>query len=210
MKILIGKEANEFLEKLNLNVAYYETARNLEEATKKLSRFSFPMVLKLISKDALHKTEIGGVKVVKTKEGFEEAFENLREAAKIGKIKFEEVLLQEFVEGLELIVGLKKDTTFGHVVMLGLGGIYVEALHDVSFRVCPINEKDASEMINDLKAKEVILSKRKKFDVERLKKVLVKLSKIPQKMKDIAELDINPLMLSEEGTKAVDVRIIFD
>jgi len=147
MKILIGKEANEFLEKLNLSVAYYETARSLEEAMKKLSGFSFPMILKLISKDALHKTEIGGVKVVKTKEGFEEAFENLREAAKRGKIKFEEVLLQEFVEGLELIVGLKKDTTFGHVVMLGLGGIYVEALHDVSFRVCPINEKDASEMI---------------------------------------------------------------
>lgn len=210
MKIFIGKEANDFLKKYNLNVAFYEIAKDFDEAEKKLGAFSFPMVLKLISKDALHKTEFGGVKVVWAKESFEKTFEALLETAKKNKIKVDDILLQEFVEGLELIVGLKKDPTFGHVIMLGLGGIYVEAIRDVTFRVCPINDADASEMIHDLRGKGLILSERRKLDVERLKKVLVRLSKLPQKKKDIVELDINPLILNGEEARTVDVRIVFD
>jgi len=150
------------------------------------------------------------VKIVRREEDLKNDFESLLGIAKRHKIKVEEILLQKFVEGVELIVGLKKDPTFGHVIMLGLGGIYVEAIKDVSFRVCPINDKDATEMINDLKAKDVILSERKKLDVDKLKKVLVRISKIPQKRKDILELDINPLILNEEEAKAVDVRVIFE
>jgi len=98
MKIFIGKEANGFLEKYNLNVAFYEIAKDFEEAEKKLKAFSFPMVLKLISKDALHKTEFGGVKMVWAKESFEKTFEALLETAKKNKIKVDDILLQEFVE----------------------------------------------------------------------------------------------------------------
>ena len=107
-----------------------------------------------------------------------------------------------------MIIGLKKDQTFGHVVMLGLGGIYVEALKDVTFRVCPINREEAINMINDLKAKDLILSKRKKLNVNELYNILTKVSQIPLKNKDIKELDINPLILSSEA-KVVDARIIF-
>ena len=208
MIIFIGKEANEFLNKFNLHITAYTAVKNLEDAFKKINGFSFPLVLKLISKDVIHKTEVGGVRIVKNKEDFKKDFSKILQVAKKNKIKLDHILIQEFVEGLELIVGLKKDQTFGHVVMLGLGGIYVEALRDVTFRVCPINQEEATKMIYDLKAKDLILSKRKKFNVNVLCKALVKVSKIPLKNKDIKELDINPLILSSEA-KVVDARVIF-
>ena len=208
MKVFIGKEANEFLKKFNLDVASYVIVKNLEDALKKINKFSFPIVIKLISKDAIHKTEINGVIIVKNKEDFKKNFDKILQVAKKNKIRNYYILIQKFVEGLELIIGLKKDQTFGHVVMLGLGGIYVEALKDVTFRVCPINREEAINMINDLKVKDLILSKRKKLNVNELYNILTKVSQIPLKNKDIKELDINPLILSSEA-KVVDARIIF-
>lgn len=210
VRVYLGKEANEFLRRFNLNIAEYDTVKDFTEAEKKLNGFKFPLVLKLISEDVIHKTEIGGVKIVNRKEEFESAFSNMLESAKKKKIKVDNFLLQEYVDGVELVVGLKKDATFEHVVMLGLGGIYVEALHDVTFRVCPINEEEAEKMIHDLKASKVILSERKKLNIEELLKVLVKVSKIPTEKKNLFELDINPLMLNSQEAKVVDARVVLE
>lgn len=210
MEILIGDKANKFLEKVGISIANYTIANSLDEIKRKINKFSFPLVIKLISKDAIHKTDVGGVKIVYSEKMLEREFEVMTKNAKKKNIKVDNILLQEFVEGVELIVGLKKDDTFGHVIMLGLGGIYVEVLRDVAFRVCPINEEDALDMINDLKAKGIILSKRRTLNVEELKKTLIKISKIPERIENIVELDINPLMITKKDVKAVDVRIVMD
>lgn len=210
MKILLGKEANEFLERYNINVAYYESAKSLEEANKKLDNFSFPLIVKLISQDAIHKTELGCVRIVKNKEEFGGHFEYLMEAAKKNKLRVDNILLQEFIEGLELIIGLKKDPTFGYVVMLGIGGVYAESLKDITFRACPINDRDASAMLEELRARDLIFNERKQFDIEKIKKFLVRLSKLPQKSRGLVELDINPLILNEGEMRVVDARIIFE
>ncbi len=210
MRILTGKEANDFLAGLGVDAAYCVLVKSLEEARKKLGGFSFPLVLKTISKNVIHKTEIGGVKIAKNREEFTKKFNELLEDAKKHKIKPDHIMMQEYVDGVELIIGLKKDQTFGHVIMLGFGGIYVEAVRDVTFRVCPINDRDASKMIEDLKSRDILLDGRRNFDLEKLRKTLMKISKIPQKKKGLLELDVNPIMIQEDKLKAVDVRVILE
>ncbi|MFC1728311.1 acetate--CoA ligase family protein [Nanoarchaeota archaeon] len=175
-------------------------------------RFSdnFPLVLKIISPDAIHKTDICGVTIVNSKEGLEKSYSELVENSKKRGLKLNGILVQEFVKGQELIIGLKNDQTFGHVILLGIGGVLVEVLDDVSFRVCPITEDDAESMINDLKAKDVLLKPRdhKKINLGLLKKTLVSVSKIPSKHKNIEELDINPFVLNDKEGKVADARIV--
>ena len=107
------------------------------------------------------------------------------------------ILVQEFIKGIELIIGIKKDSSFGHALMFGVGGVMVELLKDVSFRICPITHKDAEEMINDLKAKDLLTGFRdsKPVNLNLLKKCLIKASEIPKKFPNIKELDINPLLM---------------
>lgn len=191
MKIFTGKEANEFIGKFNLGVPYYETAANAEAATKRLDNFSFPLVLRLISDDASRAL------VVQTEDEFNKTLNEFK-----GK-KESRILLQEFIDGVNFRLGLKKDLTFGHVIMLG------QKEEDVSFRICPINDKEAFDMIKDLRTGRIILAKENNFDVDRLKKVLVRLSKMPHKKKDIREIDVE-LAINEETVKAVDATITFD
>ena len=169
-----------------------------------------PIVLKIISDDALHKTEFKGVKIVKSQSEVEPVFKELVRTANRRRLKLEGILAQKYLEGEELIIGVKKDSVFNYVLMFGLGGVYAEALKDISIRKCPINFRDAQEMIDDLKAKNVIYGARgKKFNINVLKHIMVKVSKIPLKNKSIIELDINPFILNESTGFVADARIIF-
>ena len=168
------------------------------------------MVLKIISQKALHKTELKAIRVVKQEEDLEKEFNELLKLNKKKRLNMDGILVQEFVEGKEIIVGLKKDMTFGHVIMLGLGGIFVELLKDVTFRACPITKEDSQSMINDLKGNKILFGFRgeKGVNIELLKELLVKTSKIPLKNQKIAELDINPLIINDKKALVVDARIV--
>ncbi len=168
-----------------------------------------PLVMKILSPDAIHKTEFGGVLIVHREQEIESSFNELLSKAKNHKLKLKGILVQKFIEGQQLIIGLKKDATFNYVILLGLGGIFTELLNDVSIRKCPITKQDAESMIEELKSKKLFEGFRNiKLNVEKLKQDLVEVSKIPEKNKDISELDINPYILNNKEGKAVDVRIV--
>jgi len=205
-------KAKEFLKK------YAETPKNLlldQKEVKKLLiskkftlNFNFPVVLKISSDFLIHKTDEGAVKTVYNEQDFFKTLVDFEK--KITKFKARGVIVEEFVSGQELIVGIKKDNTFGHVIGLGIGGIFTETIKDISFRACPINSDDFDSMLNDLKFKSLVLGTRgKKNDIETLKKLVIEISKIPEKNPKILELDINPLILNEKYCKLVDARIVF-
>jgi succinyl-CoA synthetase beta subunit len=209
MKILAEAKAEQLISKF-LPVAKSILTRNVEQAVKFAK--TYPVVIKLISPKALHKTEVGGVKMIRDEKELRDEFSSMIAFAKKKKLPLEGVLVQEYLGGREFIIGIKKDPAFGHVIMFGFGGIFVEVFKDVSFRVCPITLNDADQMVNELKAKKLYSSFRgdKAVNLKILKNVLVKASQIPEKYPKISELDINPFILDEKQGKVADARIIMD
>lgn len=170
-----------------------------------------PLVLKIVSPDIVHKTDIGGVIIVHRHEELEGAFNELISISKKNKIKLKGILVQEFIEGQQLIIGLKKDPTFSNVILFGLGGVFTEILNDIAIRKCPITKEEAQDMINELKSKKLFEGFRNiKLNTDVLKQALVNVSKIPEKHKNIGELDINPFILNSKVGKAVDIRVVLD
>lgn len=202
-------KAEEFL-KNYLPVAKHVLCKKPEDVIKASKRFSFPVVLKLAAKNLIHKSDIGAVQIAKHPNELEKKITLLTVTAKKNKLKLDGIIIQEYIEGHQLIIGIKKDPTFGHCIMLGLGGIFVELLKDVAFRVCPITEKDATEMINELQGKKILNGFRGgiKANINELKKIMVKVSFLPKKLPKIEELDINPLILNSKEGKIVDARIV--
>jgi len=205
MKVLIGKDAEKLLKGLPLAKSFL--IKNPKELTKIKK---FPVVMKIISPQAIHKTDIGGIKTVNNQQEAQQTFNNFMKLVKSKRMKLTGILIQECVKGREFVIGIKKDPTFGHVIMFGAGGIFVESLKDVTFRVCPISDTDADSMMEDLKNKWLITGTRgqKPINGKLLKQILVKVSKLPQRCKRIEELDINPVIANEKEAKIVDVRTV--
>lgn len=180
-------------------VAKSYIARRLDEVKPE-----FPLVLKIVSQRFVHKTEVMGVRIVNNQEELGKNFDELKRIKGVNA-----VLVQEFVKGTELIVGLKQDASFGHAIMFGVGGIMAELLKDVSFRICPITDKDAQSMIDDLKAKDLLTGFRgqKPVNLRLLKRILIRISEIPGKYPDLKELDINPLVINDKDALVVDARL---
>jgi acyl-CoA synthetase (NDP forming) len=127
------------------------------------------------------------------------------------KVKKPNILVQKYTEGKQIIIGLKKDPTFGHVLAFGLGGIFTEILKDVSFRICPITEQDAELMIQEIKGYSILKGYRNSSaNIKSIKQILMKTSELAKKYPKIKELDINPLIVNEKQATIVDARIIFD
>ncbi len=190
--------------------AFAPVAKSQLVKSREEIKISFPLFLKIVSNDALHKTDIDGVQLVQNKEALKEKFDYLLSIVKRKKIKLDGILAQEKIEGQQLIIGIKKDPVFNHVLLLGLGGVFAEIYNDISIRKCPINKDDAQEMIDELKARKIFYGFRgKKLNLEHLKKIMIKISEIPSKYKKIQELDINPFILNEKEGKIADSRIIF-
>ncbi len=210
-KILAEYEAEKFLSKY-LPVAKSFLCKESASIVSAAKKLGYPVVLKIISKQALHKSEIGGVAIVKNQGELLGAFNSLVSAAKQNKIKFDGILVQEFVEGKEVMLGIKNDATFGHVLAFGIGGKYVEILKDITFRSCPITKEDAEQMIDELKFKQLLFGARneKPIDKNILVNTLVALSQLPEKNKKIEELDINPFIINEKQGKVADARIVFN
>lgn len=194
MKIILEKEAEDFLEKRSFNIIKRKFIKSKTQLQS--IKLKFPLVMKIISSKAIHKTRAGGIiKNIKSITEAESAYNKLK------KIKgFQGVLVQETRSGQEIILGLKKTPEFGQTIMLGAGGTKVEELKDTSFRVCPITKTDAKEMINELKIKTI--------NPKQIISNLLKLSSLAKKHPKITELDINPIILNKKGAVIVDARMM--
>jgi acetyl-CoA synthetase (ADP-forming) len=191
-------------------------AKTSKEAAKFAEKISYPVVMKIISPDIIHKFDVGGVMInLKTSKEVENAFTQILDNVKKHnrKARIMGVTVQEMApEGTEVIVGAIKDPQFGQTVMFGLGGIFVEILKDVTFRIAPINEDEAREMISEVKAYPLLQGYRGKppADVGAIAAILLCTSKLIMDHPEIKELDLNPVIVYEKGAKTVDARIILE
>lgn len=203
-RVLNAAESSKLVEKYVL-APKSQVVQRFEEI-----KFQAPLALKILSKDAIHKTEVNGVKIVMYPDSVKSAFDSLLEEARKHNLELDGVFVQEFVRGIETIAGIKKDPVFGHMILFGLGGIFTEAIADTSTRKCPITKKDAEEMIEELRSSKIFLEgfRGMKVNLDNLEKSLVEISKLPEKYKDVEELDINPFTLTDEGGFAVDARVV--
>jgi acetyl coenzyme A synthetase (ADP forming)-like protein len=189
-------------------------ARTSEEAVAASKEIGYPVVMKIISPQIVHKSDIGGVRInLNNKKDVENAFfdittraRNIMPAAYIYGVTIQEMIQ----EGKEVIIGITKDAQFGHMIMFGLGGIYVEVLKDISFRVTPLSQEDAHEMIRETKTFPLLRGVRgeAETDIETIEKSLLMLSQLASDFPQIIEADINPLLVkkSGEGVIAIDAR----
>jgi len=193
---------DESLDKLNIPIAKHHVASSLAEVEKNAKKMGFPVVLKLISPEVIHKTEAKGVQIVPD-------MKELRVVAK-NFLKQGKVLIQESCYGAEMFLGIKNDPTFGHVLLAGIGGIFVEVYKDIAFRVCPISKKDAESMLDELKGKAILKGIRgdKAVNMKALLDAMVSLSRLPEKIPKLEELDVNPFFINEKEGKAADARIV--
>lgn len=214
MKILTEHEAKKLLAKYGIPVTEGSIAKSADEAASIASSLGFPVVMKISSPDISHKSDVGGVVLNVKKEDVKEVYSDMISRIKkaLPKAAIEGVLVQQMAPaGHEVIVGLKKDAQFGHALMFGLGGIFVEIYKDVSFRVTPVDKKEALEMISEIKGYPILkgIRGRKPGDVDAVAQVLVSVSEMAQK-ENIVELDINPLIVGEKGAVAVDARAMME
>jgi acetate---CoA ligase (ADP-forming) subunit beta len=214
--VLLEPEAKTICTEYGISVNKFSVATNEKEAVAQADKIGYPIVLKIVSEDIIHKSDAGGVKVnLKTAAEVESAYKTIIENAKKYKAdaRIAGVLVQEMApQGTEVIVGAIKDPQFGQTVMFGLGGIFVELLKDVNFRVAPLTELDAKDMITQLKSFPLLNGYRgsKPADIEALTTILCNVSKLIMDYPEIKELDLNPVMAYPQGSKTVDVRIILE
>lgn len=211
-------EGREILASYGITTVDSFLAKNISECKRYFKRIGSPVVMKLVSPDILHKTEAGGVKVgIASVKDIEISFKEIIDSARRYKkdAVIEGVQIQPLISGgTEVIVGVSKDPQFGHLLMFGLGGIYVELLKDVSFRVIPITDIDAVEMIEEIKTSKMLKGFRNipERDIEAIKDVLLRISQLCMDFQEIEEMDINPLIVFEKGAGviAVDARFSFN
>ena len=217
-KTLDAAEARALLEAYGIAVPSEALATTPEEAAGRAAQIGFPVVMKLSSPDILHKTEVGGVILnVGDAQAARAAFTTLSERARAAQpaARLRGVQIQQMVRGgQEVIVGVKRDPTFGPLVMFGLGGIYVEILADVSFRLAPLTAADAWEMLAEVRSAKLLAGVRGAPPADRaaLVDAIVRIGQLAADHPQIAELDLNPLLVLGEGqgVMAVDARIILE
>jgi acetyl-CoA synthetase (ADP-forming) len=214
VKVMLPHEALNLCKKYDIPVADYAFAATCDQAVRIAENIGFPVVLKIVSTDVIHKSDIGGVALgLQTPEEVVEAFESIRQnlSTYSPSARMLGVLVQRMVQrGVEVIAGAARDPQFGPIIMFGLGGIFVEALDDVSFRIAPIDIADASEMIEEIKGYIVLKGVRggSPSDIKAIAEVLVKLSNLIIKEEEVLEVDLNPVVVYPEGAVVVDARVI--
>lgn len=196
--VLKEVEAEAFLKKEGFPLIPAKIVHSLQECKRVSKKLGYPVVLK--NPSVLHKTEKNFVKLDVHAENVKKSYHSLQTHT---------VLVQKQIRGIEFLLGLKRDESFGHVIAFGAGGIFTETLKDVSFRVCPLTKKDALTLIGEVKFSHALFTRGKKISIIPLLQILIKLSKLPKKYPHIGELDINPLIL-ERKPYVADARIVFD
>ena len=213
-RFLLETEAKELLREYGIPVPDFELIRSEGEISKLTENINYPVVMKIVSPDIIHKSDAGGVKLdikdeKEAKLAYQEIIFNIKKYNKEARI--EGVIVYPLIpKEIEVIVGMIKDPHFGPVAMFGLGGIFVEVLKDISFRVIPLEERDVQEMITEIKGYEILKGVRGKppRDIQAIKEVLMKISKLTMENPEINEIDLNPIFIFEKGLQVVDARMI--
>jgi acyl-CoA synthetase (NDP forming) len=211
---LLETESRDLLEEYGIPLPEAELANDSERAIEIAEKISYPLAMKIVSPDIIHKSDAGGIKLdLKDEKDMDKAFEEIIENA--CKVTTKDRILGALVspmaaKGQECIIGMIRDPQFGPVVMFGLGGIFVEVLKDVSFRVAPLAEEDIDQMIKNIKGYKVLTGIRGEApkDIEAIKGILLKISEIAIDNPEINEIDLNPVIVHEKGASVVDSRVM--
>ena len=209
-------ESKELLKEAGIPVVESRLARTKAEAISLSKKMGFPAVLKIVSSDIIHKSDSGGVKLgLANTTQVDKAYSAILSAVKKNhpKAKIAGISVQKMARpGVEVIIGMTKDAQFGPVLMFGLGGILVEVLKDVSFRIVPLTKRDAHEMIREIKGYPLLEGYRgqEPADIPFLEDLMLKVSEFVDKNPEIKELDLNPIFAYKNKAVAVDARVILE
>ena len=208
--VLTEFESKELLQEIGIPIPAQKLTISKKETISAAEEIGFPIVMKLMAEDVVHKSDTGAVKLnLKTKEDIDKAYDDLMN---IPSQEEKRISVQKMADEpiTELIIGMTTDPQFGPALMFGIGGILVELLEDVSFRIAPITEYDANEMIHEIKGFPILDGYRgkPKADIEAIVEVLMKISDLVTKHEEIHEMDLNPVFIYEKGLICVDARII--
>jgi len=212
--LLSEVESKNLLVAEGISVTDAQLARDATEAVSFAESLGYPVVMKIISPDIAHKSDVGGVVIGLTdsdqvKSGYDEMMRKVSSVASTAKI--DGVSIQSMAKpGIEVIIGATTDPQFGPVMMFGLGGVFVEVLKDVSFRVVPLEPRDAKQMVREIKALPILEGVRGQdgADLQALESLLLSVSELIERRPEIAELDLNPVFAYSDGAIAVDARIV--
>ena len=212
--ILTEVESKQLLEEAGVPTTRALLATSRQAAVEAARDVGFPVVLKIVSPQITHKTDVGGVKLdLKSPEEVAAAFDEIAAAARAAApdATIDGVSVQQMARpGIEVIVGVSTDPQFGPVVMFGLGGVLVEVLKDVSFRIIPIAPRDARQMIREIKGFPLLEGYRgqEPADLNALENLLLRVSDFVEKHPEVSELDLNPVFAYKDAAVAVDARIV--
>ena len=209
--LLLGVEALSFLKEEGFPVLTSLLAENEDDTARKALEIGLPVTLKPSSPDVIHKTETGGIRVSLRDEA--EVRQAFREIVATFSTNYPEkrldgAMVQRQGSGLEVIVGMLRDLQFGPVLMFGLGGVFVEAMKDVTFRLIPIEKADAKDMMEELKGYDVLRNPRSgSLDIPAVEKLLVDISTFIAHHQEVQEMDLNPVFVSSHGVQICDARM---
>lgn len=214
--VLTEFESKAFLKQAGIPVIETRLARSQEEAVLLSQELDFPVAMKIASPDVIHKSDSGGVRlglnnIAEVKTAYDEMIKRIGRqypGAVIHGISIQKMARP----GTEVIIGASKDPQFGPVIMFGLGGIFVEVLKDVSFRIIPVDRRDAHEMIKDIKGYPLLQGYRGKeaTNISSLVEMILKISNLMEENPQIKELELNPIFAYGDGAVAVDARMILE
>ena len=211
---LLEHEAAQVCEGYGLSLPAGSFAQDKEQAVSIAQELGYPVVMKVVSPQVIHKSEVEGVRVgIANEEELLESWDSI--SASVMSHEPNAEIRGQFIvgmagEGVETIVGLKRDDTFGPVVMFGIGGIFVELYKDVSFRLCPLADSEVEAMVHDVKGHKLLKGFRggPEADMEALKQVILTVCSMGTDNPEIASIDLNPVRVNENGALALDTRII--
>lgn len=199
------------LEKYGFKLLPNGLAKNEKDAILLAEKIGYPVAMKLVSPQASHKTEVGGVRLnVRNHLGVKLTFKEFVDVARTHDLVLKGVLVQKMArKGVELIIGGKRDDQFGPMIVLGLGGIYVEIFRDISARLCPVTRRDVEEMVEELKSHAILQGARGKkgINLRALEDAVLRACRMMEKER-LMELDLNPVIFDESGGDLVDARMV--
>ena len=209
-------EAKQLLASAGVPVAQTQLAKTADEAVSAAEDIWYPVVMKIVSPEIAHKSDVGGVVIgVENSDEVRSVFAEINRsvADKAPQAEIDGIAIQAMVpQGTEIIDGSTTDAQFGPVMMFGLGGVFVEILEDVAFRVVPLEAKDASDIVREIKGFPLLdgARGREKADLNSLENLILKVSNLVDENPEIAELDLNPIFAYSDGVVAVDAHVVLD
>jgi acyl-CoA synthetase (NDP forming) len=214
-EILTYEESRKILNLAKIPLNKMLLATDLNEGIENAKKIGYPIVLKIISEDVVHKSDSGGVKVnIGSEDDLKEAYADMIQSVRrhYPHANIEGMSVEEMVTGVELLIGTNTDSQFGKMIAFGIGGVFVEVYKDVSFRLIPVTKHDINEMIDEIEGKKILNGFRgmPTVDKEELVSLILKISKLIEENPIIKEMDLNPVVATQQGLMAIDARIILE